>query len=497
VLRVYTLGLDNDRASLTMIMMRVKALTVLVVCILATAVASAQGEHNGVDLHNRSSNNSNENNADAITFEDAPAFEFSAREETLEWPWSSKSGNKTQQDNSCSNHSSCSSCAQSSWCHWCGHDETCHVVGSMYGCVSGTSCEKPPPKNETDPSGCTAHDTCSDCALASHLCHWCAHDNACHSVGSVYGCVTGVDCYSNDRCKRTEPELIENTAFTEIGPIPLFVLVLLGSLLCCCASTCMCVAGGVKGAYDDLAGFSGGAESEPLLVQQGARSPTSWDTEVPRAAPTVTVSETTEEETSDDVVTEPDADDAATDSVHLARTEEGTNTMTTGGYVRLVDLANEGGQGALVAEEDAPLIAPQPRPRRRTGHMQRMYNVCVASYILTMAVIIAGFVAGVHYFPSKPVYNICNDNLAWKELIDNMASMKLSADFELLASVNNPNHFDVALDMGTGSFYHDGAFVGTFDIPPVTVQAMAITDMMISKLTLIDYNAVYGNSLSP
>jgi hypothetical protein len=29
-----------------------------------------------------------------------------------------------------------------------------------------------------------------------------------------------------------------------------------------------------------------------------------------------------------------------------------------------------------------------------------------------------------------------------------MASMKVSADFEILASVNNPNYFDVALDMG-------------------------------------------------
>jgi hypothetical protein len=54
----------------------------------------------------------------------------------------------------------------------------------------------------------------------------------------------------------------------------------------------------------------------------------------------------------------------------------------------------------------------------------------------------------VHYFPAKPVYNICNDNVAWKSLIDSMASMKVSADFEILASVNNPNHFDVALDMG-------------------------------------------------
>lgn len=32
---------------------------------------------------------------------------------------------------------------------------------------------------------------------------------------------------------------------------------------------------------------------------------------------------------------------------------------------------------------------------------------------------------------------------------------------------------------GKGSFRHDGAFVGTFDIPPVTATAMSVTDMMI------------------
>jgi hypothetical protein len=36
-----------------------------------------------------------------------------------------------------------------------------------------------------------------------------------------------------------------------------------------------------------------------------------------------------------------------------------------------------------------------------------------------------------------------------------------------------------SLYLGKGSFHHDGAFVGTFDIPPVTVKAMSVTDMMI------------------
>jgi hypothetical protein len=57
--------------------------------------------------------------------------------------------------------------------------------------------------------------------------------------------------------------------------------------------------------------------------------------------------------------------------------------------------------------------------------------------------------------------------------------MKVDAEIEILVSVINPNHFDVALNMGKGSFTHDGAFVGTFEIPPAEATAMSITDMMI------------------
>jgi len=87
--------------------------------------------------------------------------------------------------------------------------------------------------------------------------------------------------------------------------------------------------------------------------------------------------------------------------------------------------------------------------------------------------------AAIRFYPKRPEYNVCNDSMAWKSLIDNLAKMKVTADFELLASISNPNNIDVTLDMGHGSFTHEGAFVGTFDIPPVTAKAMSITDMLI------------------
>ena len=373
------------------------------------------------------------------------------------WPWSSGNNdiddsNKTQEDRTCAGHTNCSTCADASWCHWCGHD--CHARGSIHGCIYGASCDshKKPPKNETDPSGCGAHDSCSECAVSSHLCHWCAHDNACHSVGSVYGCVGGVDCYSNSICERKEPEPIVDTVFTQIGPLPLLVLLVLSSVLLCCASTCFCVAGGVKGAYDDLAGItadrSGGGMEEPLLQQQQPQQPqqqpqqpqqswTSWGAGPFHRSARTAIAEIPEPLVATTAAADADAEqvaedsaNAANESAHMVLSEEGNNTLADD-----VRLADDDG-------EDAPLLVVPThqyratRTTRRPRHMQRLYNACTVCYIFTVVVISGLLFGAVHYFPAKPVYNICNDNVAWKSLIDSMASMKVSADFEILASVN-------------------------------------------------------------
>jgi hypothetical protein len=418
----------------------------------------------------------------------------------LEWPWSSNdndnnnnNNNQTQEDRTCASHTNCSTCADASWCHWCGFD--CHARGSIHGCVYGASCDnhkkkkdddKKNKKNDTDPSGCGAHDSCSECAVSSHLCHWCAHDNACHSVGSVYGCVGGVDCHSNSICERKQPEPIAaaDTVFTQIGPFPLLVLMIVSAVLLCCASTCFCVAGGVKGAYDDLAGIAedradavdvdddddddddddNDAVNEPLLQQQQQQqqSWTFWAAGLFRRSAWTGTAETPEPgvtTTADDTNSEhvgADSAAAVNDSVHMVLSEEGNNTTDD---VRITD-DNDGPDAPLLV---VPTLQQQRQQRTTTAtttqrttttarrprrHMQRLYNACTVCYIFTVAVISGLLFGAVHYFPAKPVYNICNDNVAWKSLIDSMASMKVSADFEILASVNNPNYFDVALDMG-------------------------------------------------
>lgn len=377
--------------------------------------------------------------------------------ESLSWPWHRRhESNSTS--NACQSRESCADCSlASSWCHWCDHDETCHAIGSLYGCLRGSSCNEHKNNTPVDPSGCTAHPNCTACAEASHLCHWCAHDNACHAIGSVYGCVSGVDCYSNDRCFRKEPEPLgdDYEIADTVGFYPLMIIV---TLCCCCmcgASSCFCIASGVKGAYDDLHDITHSIPTlgEPLIQTH----------EDDRAT------EAEENATGDELETQ---DNAPSDS----------SDVLEAGEVELPDSGEslEADPGHATPVESLPLLLPRRSMRpQRSRHMQRLFNMCTVCYVFTMIAVGALCVGAIALFPRRPIYNICNDAVAWKSIIDSLASLKPSADFQILGSLSNPNHFDVALDLGHGTFYHDGAFVGTFDIPPFEAKAMSISDFMI------------------
>lgn len=57
---------------------------------------------------------------------------------------------------------------------------------------SGTSAPIPSPPPVPLPNNtCFSHKTCSECALYSHLCHFCEFDQQCHAIGSWYGCADG------------------------------------------------------------------------------------------------------------------------------------------------------------------------------------------------------------------------------------------------------------------------------------------------------------------
>lgn len=170
-----------------------------------------------------------------------------------------------QLGNACASLSGCTNCTNTYSCHWCEFDEECHARGSVHGCSWGSSCNSKPPKPKENTT-CASQATCSECSLSSHLCHWCELDNACHAVGSRFGCSVGIDCYSNDRCRRSDPEHFHKWIVSEIPFASLLLLLLMGGILVGGLSCCHFCVFNVKGAYDDLATITMAASLPPSVI---------------------------------------------------------------------------------------------------------------------------------------------------------------------------------------------------------------------------------------
>jgi hypothetical protein len=220
----------------------------------------------------------------------------------------------------------------------------------------------------------------------------------------------------------------------------------------------------LKGAYDDLADMA--------TMQYESLPPDDCPLEEPLVATTDDIPE----------VDGPPANGTLGDEAHregrgeeeqplLEQTDIAGGAEATEDYMCMVD-------GATEDRRTVPRSARTSRRPRRRG-MHRLYVTCMGCYICTLLFVGIVTFSAIYFFPKKPIFNICNDSVAWKSLIDSMTSMKATAEFEILASIYNPNHLDVALDMGQGSFSHDGALVGTYEIPPTVIAAAAISDILI------------------
>ncbi|OEU13356.1 hypothetical protein FRACYDRAFT_241694 [Fragilariopsis cylindrus CCMP1102] len=185
--------------------------------------------------------------------------------------------------NSCDSLTTCDNCTNTYSCHWCKKSKSCHARGSFYGCAWGESCSPKPPPPKKENTTCASQTTCSDCGASSRLCHWCEVDNACHAIGSRYGCAIGVDCYSNDRCRRSESEKLPGIPFSPIkAPIDyllailnrvpsmsLIVIIIFGIMTLSCLCCCHYFTSNVKGAYDDLATITMAASVAPMSIIGG------------------------------------------------------------------------------------------------------------------------------------------------------------------------------------------------------------------------------------
>jgi hypothetical protein len=402
---------------------------------------------------------------------------------------------------SCASVNNCTECNNAYTCHWCEADSACHAKGSLHGCAFAAQCSKVDPKPNPENTTCASHTTCAECALASHLCHWCEYDNACHAVGSRYGCNVGVDCYSNDRCRRSEPEPLKPSSIQPLGSFKIGVIVILGLTVIGCISCCYCCVREVEGAYDDLATITMAASLPPSVIagppintprsdafysaletcpedeedtpeQRGGDS--NNDAESPPDPPP--------QETPTPTTNEADASTPLLSNQAIQEEEEEEEAQTAPSNN---NLAPNNDSFDLVDDEEA-------RPRQEIArsffagshlsepvHMRRLSKMCSACYYATVLVVLALCASTLYFFPRMPIYDVCNDAVAWRKIITNVAAFKLDASFEILVSVSNPNYIGAALEKGSGSFTFDGKAIGTFEIPPVYCAPMAITDLML------------------
>jgi len=115
----------------------------------------------------------------------------------------------------------------------------------------------------------------------------------------------------------------------------------------------------------------------------------------------------------------------------------------------------------------------------RGSSIKRMFFGCQLCYFFSLLTTILLYIVGMSYAPREPKYNVCTNQLAWKSIVEGMASLKMSASFDLLISIYNPNRFEVDLTNGHGQFHHDGEYVGSFEIPEGKISGKAISDIIV------------------
>ncbi len=317
----------------------------------------------------------------------------------------------------------------------------------------------PPPAPSPPKKKCVDFNSCESCSNSSWECHWCSSDNTCHAKGSLKGCAAGANCHAIDRCQRLEPEVIghggtfSSESFEGVNVMAATILSVIMGLILCCSTCCFVGVTCVKGVVDDMvrdpdADYSphddvldgDGLELQTPLLENGA--------------------------TGDDAI----------DSIDDNRNNGDYNNNDDD---ILVTTEQQSSVTQLPITSMAMKSRHLPPPKKKKSSVKHMYSICQIFYLITVFSTVILFIVGMSYAPRQPKYNVCTNQFEWKSIIEGMIGLKMSASFDLLISVKNPNRFDVDLNNGSGQFHHDGNYVGLFEIPQSTISGKAISDVVV------------------
>jgi len=353
----------------------------------------------------------------------------------------------------------------------------------------------------------------------------------------------GVDCYSNDRCRRKESEAIPQPSspvravLDRVPTMGLVVILVVGGVCILCLCCCHYIT--VRRAHSQYEEMIRSYEDGNFYTPLAGSTDNEEDVTTEEENQPSTDGGTNED--NDDVV-----DSTGTGTGTSSSTSTGSSTSTSTSTSSNVDTSggepNSGGADHAAAEQPSQPTEdsdnqnssdpehqqqdPDPDPEHNGENENRYYTMdepvpntihqrrldnrdsearpllhpsfngsmglteqpyaikrshrwCSMLMYLSIAVVASIVGMSLFFFPQIPVFNVCNDEVAWTKIIKNIVVFKIDADFEILASISNPNRVAAALDQGNGSFSFDGEPFGTYVIPSMVVEPMSITDFTI------------------
>lgn len=299
---------------------------------------------------------------------------------------------------SCANFTACEGCYAASdenwvnYCHWCP-DNTCHTIGSPYGCLTGISCQPPEPG-----PACADFTDCDSCYSLMH-CHWCGNTNGCFAIGDLeYGCLWGTSCYANSECQRKGPEF-KGYVGAPLGLV--FLVTFLFGLCCACGLgflyVCSRFAKSVRKARE--------SHLRILNAQAAAGVSSTYPSNV--------------------------------------------------GSIHMVDV--------FVANSFRFIL----------------YFAIVLSVVFCL--ILGGLL---FYFPNPPLVDSCSGEYDWKSLVAGIGSAlenkQLEAQYEYLISIYNPTRLMLQIDSVAGQISYRGETLGTFSAHDLQTPPGSVADALVT-----------------
>jgi hypothetical protein len=260
--------------------------------------------------------------------------------------------------------------------------------------------------------------------------------------------------------------IFSSSSFQGVGPVAWAVIGIVFGLVVCCSTLCF---GGVtllKGAVDDLVGGQPEMVEDGMIVNSGGEYQ-------------LLLEEERRQEDRDNLefALLQNGSHKEEDKLHKDTIQKNAGETSNREIVRTDDQASVTNLSRLSMPT---MYNQQPK---NGGNIGRMYFACQMCYIFTFITTIILAITALSYAPRHPEYNVCTDQVAWKSIVEGMTALKMSASFDLLISVYNPNRWEVDLSNGSGQFQHDGEYVGSFTIPGGKITPQAISDIVV-KVTL-------------